>query len=275
MNGSRPDENTISVDGAIAIRTRSAGTIIGVQNVDAIQEVQVLTANYMPEYGRRAAGRSGSSQEREQPLLGSASYFWRDDSLQANTWSRNRSPNAVENGGPAPFDYKQYGWSFGGPVPGEWFKNKLFFFGAQEWVDYFAVATNQATVPTEAMRNGDFSQLLGSNPFFSTPQIIRDPLTGLPFPGNIIPANRLSANGIALMKLYPTPTPGFQSGSRISSSTARTRRTSGRTISGSTTAWATTTRSRGGIRSRTGWPSTPSAGRSRLPERTGIAPIRR
>ena len=53
------------------------------------------------------------------------------------------------------------------------------------------------------MKNGDFSQLLGTNPFYSTPQIIRDPLTGLPFPGNIIPANRLSPNGIALMKLYP------------------------------------------------------------------------
>ena len=41
------------------------------------------------------------------------------------------------------------------------FKDKLFFFGAQEWVNFFAVQTNQATVPTEAMRRGDFSQLLG------------------------------------------------------------------------------------------------------------------
>ena len=214
MNGSRADENTISVDGAIAIRTRSAGTIIGVQNVDAIQEVQVLTANYMPEYGRASGGqirfitKSGSSR-----YSGSASFFYRDDKLQANTWARNRSPNAIENSGPAPFDYKQYGWSLGGPIPGEWFKNKLFFFAAQEWVDYFAVATNTASVPTDAMKNGDFSQLLGANPWYSTPQIIRDPLTGLPFPGNIIPANRLSPNGIALMKLYPSPTPGYQSGS--------------------------------------------------------------
>ena len=214
MNGSRADENTISVDGAIAIRTRSAGTIIGVQNVDAIQEVQVLTANYMPEYGRASGGqirfitKSGSSR-----YSGSASFFYRDDKLQANTWARNRSPNAIENSGPAPFDYKQYGWSLGGPIPGEWFKNKLFFFAAQEWVNYFAVATNTASVPTDAMKNGDFSQLLGANPFYTTPQIIRDPLTGLPFPGNIIPANRLSPNGIALMKLYPSPTPGYQSGS--------------------------------------------------------------
>ena len=214
INGSRADENTISVDGSIAIRTRSAGTIIGVQNVDAIQEVQVLTANYLPEYGRASGGqirfitKSGSNR-----YSGNASFFWRDDQLQANTWTRNRSPNAIENSGPAPFNYKQYGYSFGGPVPGKWFKDKFFFFGAQEWVNFFQVSTNTVTVPTEAMRRGDFGELLGKNSFFSTPQVIRDPLTGQPFPGNIIPANRLSANGIALMKLYPLPTPGFLSGS--------------------------------------------------------------
>ncbi len=61
------------------------------------------------------------------------------------------------------------------------FKDKLFFFGAQEWVNFFQVQTNTATVPTAAMRRGDFSQLLGPNPFFSTPRQIRDPLTGQPF----------------------------------------------------------------------------------------------
>ena len=49
------------------------------------------------------------------------------------------------------------------------FKDKLFFFGAQEWVNFFEVSTNTATVPTLAMRQGDFSELLGSNPFFSSP----------------------------------------------------------------------------------------------------------
>ena len=159
INGSRPEENNITIDGATAIRTRSSGAIIGIQNVDAIQEVQVLTANYMPEYGRASGGqirfvtKSGSSR-----YSGSGSYFLRSDKLQANTWARNRSPNALENSGPAPFDYKQYGYSFGGPVPG--LKDRLFFFGAQEWVDYLAVLTNTATVPSLAMRKGDFSELL-------------------------------------------------------------------------------------------------------------------
>ena len=213
INGSRSDENVIYVDGAVATRTRSSGAIIGVQNADAVQEVQVLTANYMPEYGRASGGqirfitKSGSSR-----YTGNASFFWRDESLQANQWSRNRA-GGEQAQGPAPFDYKQYGYSFGGPIPGEMFKDKLFFFGAQEWVDFFQVATSIVTVPTEAMRRGDFSQLLGANPFFSTPQVIRDPRTGMPFPGNIIPADRLSPNGVALMNLYPLPTPGFQQGS--------------------------------------------------------------
>ena len=169
INGSRADENTISIDGAIAVRTRSSGAIIGIQNVDAVQEVQVLTANYMPEYGRASGGqirfvtKSGSNR-----YTGSASFFYRDDSLQANTWTRNRSTNPAENSGPAPFNYKQYGYAVGGPVPGNRLKDRFFFFGAQEFVDYFEVATNTLTVPTEAMRRGDFSELLNpSNGFFS------------------------------------------------------------------------------------------------------------
>ena len=107
----------------------------------------------MPEYGRASGGqirmvtKSGSNR-----YSGSGSYFLRDDKLQANTWARNRSPNAFENSGAAPFDYKQYAYSFGGPVPGGALKNRLFFFAAQEWVNYFAVQTNTATVPTAKMR---------------------------------------------------------------------------------------------------------------------------
>jgi hypothetical protein len=105
INGSRTDENTIYVDGAVGVRTRSTGAIIGIQNVDAVQEVQVLTANYMPEYGRASGGqirfvtKSGSNR-----YSGSASFFYRDEKLQANTWSRNRSTNPIENSGAAPFD---------------------------------------------------------------------------------------------------------------------------------------------------------------------------
>ena len=61
INGSRSDENNITVDGATAIRTRSSGAIVGIQNVDAVQEVQVLTGDYLPSTAARAAARSASS----------------------------------------------------------------------------------------------------------------------------------------------------------------------------------------------------------------------
>ena len=63
------------------------------------------------------------------------------------------------------------------------------------------------------MRAGDLSQLLDpANPFFKKSTVINDPLTGKPFPGNIIPPDRISPNGQALMNAYPLPTPGFQQG---------------------------------------------------------------
>src|SRR6185295_12580283 len=214
INGSRSDENTMTVDGTTAVRTRSSGASVGIQNVDAIQEVQVLTGNYMPEYGRASGGqirmvtKSGSNR-----FSGSASYFMRDDTLQANTWARNRSTNTLENSGPAPFDYKQYSYALGGPMPGKRFADKLFFFGAQEFVDFFQVDTNTATVPTARMRRGDFGELLDpNNGFFSGARVITDPVTGQPFPGNVIPASRLSANGLAFLNTFPEPTPGFRQG---------------------------------------------------------------
>jgi hypothetical protein len=214
INGSRGNENNITVDGATALRTRASGAIVGVQNVDTIQEIQVLTGDYMPEYGRASGGqiriitKSGSSR-----FSGNASYFMRDDKLQANTWGRNRSTNPLENSGPAPFDYKQYAYSLGGPIPVGDLKDKLFFFAAQEWVNFFQIQTNTATVPTALMRTGNFSELLDpNNGFFTGARTIIDPTTGQPFPGNIIPANRLSSNGIAMLNTFPLPTPGFRQG---------------------------------------------------------------
>src|SRR5437867_3785153 len=142
INGSRSDENNITVDGATAIRTRSSGAIVGIQNVDTLQEVQVLTGNYLPEYGRASGGqirmvtKSGTNR-----LSGSAGFYYRDDKLQANTWTRNKSPLATENSGAAPFNFKQYGYSAGGRIQ----MDKLFFFGAQEWVNYLACVSSTIT----------------------------------------------------------------------------------------------------------------------------------
>ena len=62
--------------------------------------------------------------------------------------------------------------------------------------------TNPYTMPTEAQRNGDFSQTL--NAFGKSVQIV-DPLNGLPFPNNAIPASRISPQALALLQYYPSP----------------------------------------------------------------------
>ena len=92
INGSRADENLITIDGAIAIRTRSAGAIIGTLNVDTVQEIQVLTASYLPEYGRSSGGQIRFvTKSGGRDFHGDIFGFFRDEGLDANSWTRNRA----------------------------------------------------------------------------------------------------------------------------------------------------------------------------------------
>ena len=218
INGSRSDEYVVTVDGAVATRTRSSGSVLGAQDVDTIQEVQILTANYNAEYGRSSGGqirfvtKSGTLN-----FHGDVVENLRNSALDANDWTRNHSPLASQYLGPAPFRFNQFGWDIGGPVfiPKVTDKKntKLFFFWAEEWIRRREGQTVTGTVPTLAMRNGDLSQLLDpANPFFKKVVTVNDPLAGRPFPGNIIPASRISHNGQALLSSYPLPTPGFLQG---------------------------------------------------------------
>jgi hypothetical protein len=218
INGGRPDEYVVMVDGAVATRTRSSGSMLGAMDVDAVQEVQVLTADYSAEYGRSSAGqirfvtKSGSHD-----FHGDLVENFRNSALDANSWTRNHSPIPSVAGGPAPYRFNQYGFDIGGPVfiPKHFNtdRQKLFFFYAEEWIKRRYDTTNTGVVPSLAMRDGDFSELLNaSNPFFRRVRTINDPLSGAPFPGNIIPANRISHNGQALLDVFPAPVPGFLQG---------------------------------------------------------------
>jgi hypothetical protein len=193
INGSRSDEYVVMVDGAVATRTRSSGSMLGALDVDSVQEVQILTANYAAEYGRSSGG-----QIRFVTKSGTLNFHgdlvenFRNSALDANDWTRNHSPLASQYLGPAPFRFNQYGWDIGGPVfvpkVTERKNTKLFFFWAEEWIKRREGQTVTGTVPSLAMRNGDLSELLNpSNPFFKKTVVINDPTTGKPFGGNIIP----------------------------------------------------------------------------------------
>src|SRR5437867_1417796 len=218
INGGRSDEYVVMVDGAVATRTRSSGSMLGAQNVDTVEEVQILTANYAAEYGRSSAGQIRFvTKSGTRSFHGSVGENFRDSSLDANTWTRNHSPDPKIAGAAPDLRYHDFGFTLGGPlyVPGKFNtdRSKLFFFWAEEWVYRRDEATMTGTVPTAAMRRGDFSELLNpANPFFRRVRLVNDPRTGQPFPGDVIPSDRLSPNGLALLNVYPMPTAGFQQG---------------------------------------------------------------
>jgi hypothetical protein len=213
ISGSRSQDNLISVDGAVATRTRARGTSIGSVDLESVQEMQVLTANYGAEYGGATGGQIRIiTKSGGRDFHGSVYEYFRNDVLDANTWSRNRAGQDREA-----LRFNQFGYIFSGPIfiPGGWNANreKLFFMWSQEWVRHRREQTSIQTVPSLAMREGDFSELLDpDNTFFGSPRVINDPETGEPFPNNSIPADRLSSNGLGLLRAYPAPTPGFQQG---------------------------------------------------------------
>ena len=159
-------------------------------SVDAIQEFNVLTGVYAAQYGYASGGqivmttKSGTNQYH-----GSAFDFLRNQSV----WTAR---NFFQPAGPiASFKRNQFGGTFGGPIQ----KDKTFFFFAYEGLRTSQAIVALSTVPTAAMASGDFSSIMNI-------RTIKDPNTGLPFAGNIIPANRISPIAQALLSFLPAPT---------------------------------------------------------------------
>jgi hypothetical protein len=216
INGARTPESLITYDGAPAVRTRSNGTSIGAADLDSTQEIQILTADYAPEYGRSSGGQIRiTSKSGSQDFHGAAYEYVRNTVFDANPWQRNAVP--ATTGITAPIHYNQFGYNIGGPfyIPDHFNsdKTKVFWYWGEEWVRFIFTDTNSLTVPTLKMRNGDFSELLDpNNVFYHKAVVIMDPKTGLPFPGNIIPpvgtataGSTASANGLGILKAYPLP----------------------------------------------------------------------
>jgi hypothetical protein len=210
VGGARRDWSNVIVDGVIANEVGNSGLMAQQINLDAVAEVVLLLNSYRAEYGRAGGGqlqivsKSGSSTYR-----GSTYYYGRHEALNATNFFVNRA------GADKPrYRFNTFGANLGGPVPGFRAARNLFFFYSMEapLVSRPGPLRNW-TMPTERERRGDFSQTLDSQGRLIN---IRDPLSGLPcnavsggpgcFPGNIIPANRINSNGLALLNMLPMPT---------------------------------------------------------------------
>jgi hypothetical protein len=186
VNGMRNQSNNFLLDGASNNDTFNTGFVLR-PPPDAIQEFKILTHSFGAEYGRNAGSvvnvvtRSGTNEWH-----GSAWEFNRDDALQARNFFAPKDqpkPKLQQN---------QFGAAAGGPLV----KNRLFVFGYYEGFRNQTGTTQVLTVLTEAQRRGDFSGGAA----------IRDPLTGQPFPGNMIPSTRLSPIALRLLdEFVPLP----------------------------------------------------------------------
>ena len=194
VSGGDVTANIWTVDGANNNDVGSNRTILVYPSLEAIEEFKILRNSYGPEFGGAGGAqinivtRGGANQYH-----GSGFYSGRSDALNAKNYFLEQANQPKEE-----LKRNDYGGSVGGPI----LKDKLFFFGSLEWNIEDRGTARTAFVPTDAERNGDFS---GPRIDGCSPAIPNDPLTGAPFPGNQIPADRLSPAGQSYLKLYPSP----------------------------------------------------------------------
>lgn len=202
VNGQRGDANNIQIEGSPSTRTRANGAIVAAPSIDAIGEMNLVTAGYMPEYSRGAGGqillqvKSGTNQYH-----GGAYEFLRNDSLDARNFF---SPTVSQ------LKFNNFGYNVGGPVIPH--HEKLYFFWSQEWGRIRTSSTTTASVPTVLARSGNFSEYCAAG--LQCPKVpaylngVDGLVAGQPFPNNTIPQSLFSPNGSAMVDLSAMPTVG-------------------------------------------------------------------
>jgi hypothetical protein len=161
IGGGRNASSEITIDGTSVIVPENNVSIqdTGYQPiVDTVEEFAVISNSVAAEFGRTGGGvitvatRSGTNR-----VHGSLFEFLRNSKLDANTWNNNRN-----NSPRGAFQRNQFGGTIGGPIvipklyDG---RNRTFFFFAQQTTKERSLANTTATVPIEAWKNGDFSNL--------------------------------------------------------------------------------------------------------------------
>jgi hypothetical protein len=192
VNGTARNNNNTRLDGTSNIYIWLPHHAVYVAPADTVDTVSMSTASFDAEQGM-AGGASITvlTKSGTNEFHGTASWLHEDDSLRARNWA---------NAGDKPDTKRNIGTvTLGGPI----IKDKLFFFAGWEGHYTTSPSTFTSTLPTEAMRNGNFSA-------FGT--TIYDPATGAadgsgrtPFANNTIPAGRISPIAQQLQARLPMP----------------------------------------------------------------------
>ena len=202
MAGGTASQNGVLTDGGES-RAFHASTA-NIVPIESIAEFRLETATYSAEFGRSGGGifnivtKSGTNE-----FHGVLYEFLRNNALNANSWSNNRSGLLKTH-----LDQNQFGAAVGGPIV----RNKLFFFFNYDAARQSSPITTLGTVPTAAQRAGDFSQ---TNNSAGNRLVIYDPTSTRvdpanpqaylrdPFVGNIVPAARINPVSTKVLPYWP------------------------------------------------------------------------
>jgi hypothetical protein len=186
-------------------------------NMDALQEVNVMTTTYDARYGRTGGGTVNMvTKSGTNAFHGSAYDYFENGALNANNFENNLNGLPRQN-----VHQNQFGGTFGGPVK----KDKIFFFGSYEQYIEGIPFTTVTSVPPAYLRPSSANG--GAVDFTQSGYTIYDPssttctasggtlgncpgnaYTRAAFPNNTIPASRINPIGAAVLNLYPLPNTG-------------------------------------------------------------------
>src|SRR5215510_8657550 len=198
VNGVQPNSNTTRVDGAVSVNVWLPHHAGYIQPAETIETVNIATNNFDADVGMAAgAAQTVITKSGTNAFHGSGFWFQNHDELNANTFFNN----ALNLPRP-PLSHQIYGGTFGGPIK----KEKLFFFGSYEKLRDRRTSNATYGVPTDKMRNGDFTEVAAAYSSFK----LYNPNSGgaggagrQQFGNFTIPGNLISPIAKAVMGFYP------------------------------------------------------------------------
>jgi hypothetical protein len=203
--GQRANFNHYTLDG-VENTDPNFNTFVVLPSIDALQEFKVQTGIYPAEFGRAATQINVSTKPGTNDYHGTLFYFLRNDKLDAKNYAFTAARPPKD-----PFKWNQFGFTLGGPVAiPKLFngRNRLFFMSNYEWFRQRRQVQAVSTLPSAAMRGGNFSELpRGTQGIFDPRTRVNQggTIVASPFPGNVIPTNRLHPTSLKLLEFYPAP----------------------------------------------------------------------
>jgi carboxypeptidase family protein len=192
INGQRGQFNHFTLDG-VENTDPNFNTYILLPSLDALQEFKVQSATYPAEYGFGITQINVTTKSGTNRLRGSLFEYLRNERLDAKNFFDSKTAPIP------PFTRNQYGGTAGGPI----MRNRLFFFGNYEGLREDKALTASSTVPSLALRSGDFT---GRRPIYDPATRTLQPdgtITAQQFPGNRIPASRIDPKTTLAMQFWP------------------------------------------------------------------------